>query len=76
MWMPIITPSDTFKFVRKVKLYACNIRENLCYVYVVATSDNEAKFTKREVEMARQARDLTQLLGYPSSKDLITLIRT
>ena len=68
------TPTDTFKFVRKGKLYACNVREHLCYAHVITTTENEAKYTKREVEMARQAKELSQLLSYPSSKDLITLI--
>jgi hypothetical protein len=38
---------------------------------VVTATDNEANYTKREVEMARQARELTKLLAYLSSKDLI-----
>jgi hypothetical protein len=70
------TPSDTFKFVGKGKMYGCNVREHLCYAHVVTTSDNEAKYTKREVDMARQARELTQSLGYPSSKDLVTLTKS
>jgi hypothetical protein len=70
------TPSDVFRFVRKSNLYAHNVREHLCYVHVVTTTYNKAKYTTREVEMARQARELTQLLGYPSSKDLITLIKS
>jgi hypothetical protein len=70
------TPFDVFKFVSKGNSYACNVREHLCYVDVVTTTDNKAKYTKCEVDMSRQARELTQILGYPSSKDLITLIHS
>jgi hypothetical protein len=50
--------------------------EYLRYVHVGTTTNNAAKYTKREVEMARQVGELTQLLGYPSSKDLKTLIKS
>jgi hypothetical protein len=44
-------------------------------VNVVNTSDNKAKYTKHEVEMARKARELTQLIGFPSSKEFRKLIK-
>jgi hypothetical protein len=41
---------------------------------MLSSCHHEAKYTKREVEMARQPKELSQLLSYPSSKDLIRLI--
>ena len=43
---------------------------------LVTTEMNEALYTKREVEGAKAARRLQELLGYPSMKDLIKLLST
>jgi hypothetical protein len=43
---------------------------------VTTIQGNEGNFTTREVSLARQARDLKRVLGYPSDKDLAEMVRT
>jgi hypothetical protein len=51
-------------------LYVCNLREKITYAFVTTTLENEQNFTKREVFKAREAKELSQRLAYPSSDDL------
>jgi hypothetical protein len=43
---------------------------------VTTVAKNEAKNTKREIAAAKEARELSRRLGYPSDKDLVKLMST
>ena len=72
------TGKRVFEFRLKDGLYVCNIADfSGASVRVVSTVvENEAQFTKREVQAARTARRLTAQLGYISDADLIKTIQS
>jgi len=43
-------------------------------LYLTSVDDNKAKFQRREVLGAEQARDLLRKLGYPSERDMMKMI--
>ena len=61
-------------------LYVCNMDPRLLYnhesIYVTTVSMNEAKFTKREVNSAKLAREVIRRLGYPSDVDMNEMIHS
>jgi hypothetical protein len=73
----VVGGEEDFKLEFQLRdgLYVCNLREKLTYSFVTTTLENEKKFTKREVFKAREAKELSQLLAYPSPDDLVKLIR-
>lgn len=59
-------------------LYVCNMDPRLLYknesIHVTTVSMNEAKYSKREVDQAKYARDIIRMLGYPSESDMQAMI--
>jgi hypothetical protein len=68
------TPAGIKVFKAKGKHYAYDAAQNSNSVLVSTVAENEAKYTKREVEAAKTARDLIGRLGVPSIKELADMI--
>ncbi|NBR23750.1 MAG: hypothetical protein EBU08_08270, partial [Micrococcales bacterium] len=62
-------------FKPKNRLYVHEYQPSPDYALVQTVEQNELRYTKREVDAANAARELSKRLGYPSSKDLADLIR-
>jgi hypothetical protein len=78
-----VSSNECFVFNRIQKLYVCDMSElrvhdsvdmNNERVHFQTVASNEALYTKREVEEAKQASQLIKELGYPSLRDAIELV--
>ena len=67
---------QTLRFCRKDNIYPCDFSKILQHHHCLPTTveENEAMYTKREVLAAKQAKELSAQLGYPSARDLIDII--
>jgi hypothetical protein len=74
---------NTYAFMRSPSgLWVCDFRDMLALkrvsppetVVVQTVSGNESMYPKREVAAAKQARELSKLLGYPSPSDLQSML--
>jgi predicted lactoylglutathione lyase len=74
-----IAPTVIFLFVNKGGLYVCDMStfvQRRAVAAVVTVQDNMSKFSKREIAGAENARELMRQLGYPSSRDMMDLIKS
>jgi len=59
-------------------LYVCNMDPRLLYkhesIHVTTVSMNEKKYSKRDVQSAKLAREVVRRLGYPSDADINEMI--
>jgi hypothetical protein len=69
-----INHTKSYVFKLRHGLFVCNVQH--IFAAVVTVKDNEASYTKREVQAAAQAREIKRKLGYPSDKDLMDLVKT
>lgn len=67
-------PDKTMDFIRKGNLYVCDMSTTKSKAFVTTVSDNESKFTVREVQAAKRAAELKSRLGYASDKDMMWLL--
>lgn len=72
-----VSPSLDLQFFKNTKgHYICDFRPYLArannVVAVVTYTEQEARYTKKEVEKAREARTYLRNLGYPSVRDAIS----
>ena len=75
----IISPTTSLHFVNRGGLYVCNMSRLASRIGVAAVTtvdDNMSKYSKREIAGAENARELMRQLGYPSSRDLMDLIKS
>lgn len=69
----------SLKFKPKEKLYICDgrhLRQQKEITLIQTVEENELKYSKRDVERAEAARDLKNKLGNPSTKDLVSMIKS
>lgn len=71
-----ISENKTYKFVARGKLHVCDINAGRNVVLTNTVEENEGLYTKRELAAARQAKDLSKRLGYPSMQDLKQMLST
>ena len=63
----ILPNNDNIIFKERNGLYVGNFKNYLNQAFITTVTDNETVFSKREVEDAKIARDLSAKLGFPSS---------
>ena len=69
------TPLDTYIFSSRTNgLYVCDISHHRT-VAVTTVADNEALFTRTEVEKAKQARNLMKRMGHPPDSKMIRALQ-
>ena len=77
--------SDEFIFSRKPvtgsegRFYCCNMRERRTSIeraFIETTTENMKRYTKREVESARNARELLGRMGFPTTESAVRIIRS
>lgn len=72
-----VTDHISFRFERKVNnLYVCNMESlvsNIASAHATV-AENEALYTKREVDAARRAKQFIKELGYPSMAETMKMI--
>ena len=78
--------SNMYHFCRKDvegsegRFYICDLKPMMKireeHAYIQTVSENLGKFTKREVESARAARDMLARLGFPSVSDAIDMVNS
>jgi hypothetical protein len=79
--LSLVKGEKHFSFKRKGRLFVCNLQSDKSagtrrISLPVTVSENERLFTKREVQAAKQTRELKRILGYPSDADLIHLLKS
>jgi hypothetical protein len=78
--------NNTYIFSRKDmsgsegRFYTCDLTSmvvrNTEHAYVQTVSENLVKFSRREVEQARAARDMLARMGFPSVGDAIDIVNS
>lgn len=70
------TPLGTYVFSSRTNgLYVCDIKDHYRTMAVTTVADNEALFTRAEVEKAKQARHLVQRMGNPPDAKIIRALQ-
>ena len=84
----ILKPKDSaekFIFSRKPvtgsegRFYCCNMRDRRTSIeraFIETSTENMKRYTKREVESARNARELLGRMGYPTTESAVRIIRS
>ena len=72
---------NIYLFKRKCGVYVHNINDNTSIimnnkVFTITVAGNEKKYSKREIERAKHARELFAKLGNPSTVALVKLLNT
>jgi len=75
----MVNDGPIYLFKRKCGVYVHNTNDHKSIIenkklLTVTVSENERKYTKREVERAKHARDLYDKLGYPSTAALVKMV--
>lgn len=71
-----INSRETLRFRRRDNIYPCDFSKSLQHHHCLSTTveENESMYTKREVVAAKQVKEISAQLGYPSPRDLIDVI--
>ena len=58
----------------KCELYAFDIRKSKSFSMINTISENEQLFTLRQVNRAKAARNLYEMIGFPSMNNYISVV--